>query len=98
MTALLAATGLAGPSFLDNARAKARELEGVFLNTLMSEMFSSVEAEGGYAEETWRSMQAEQMAGAMAETGGIGLADDVLRSLIELQQSLSQPAPDGARP
>ena len=46
----------------------------MFLNTLMKEMFSSVKTDdknfgGGFAEETWRGMQAEQFAGAMADTG-----------------------------
>ena len=59
---------------LATIRAQAEELEGVFLNTLMSEMFSSIDARGefggGFAEETWRSMQSEQFAGAMAQVLG----------------------------
>jgi peptidoglycan hydrolase FlgJ len=72
-------------------RAQAEELEGVFLNTLMSEMFSSIDARGefggGFAEETWRSMQSEQFASAMAEAGGIGLADSLVADLIKLQEA-----------
>lgn len=75
----------------DRLRQQATELEGVFLNTLIKEMFASVETEGdfggGYAEETWRGMQAEQLANAMAEAGGIGLADALLADLIALQAS-----------
>jgi flagellar protein FlgJ len=67
----------------------------VFLNTLMKEMFSSLKTDenafgGGFAEETWRGMQAEQMAAAMAETGGIGLADSIMGDLLALQEA----APD----
>ena len=52
----------------------------MFLNTLTKEMFSSVKTDdknfgGGFAEDTWRGMQAEQFASAMADQGGIGLAD-----------------------
>lgn len=72
-------------------RKQAEELEGVFLNTLMKEMFNSIDAEGdfggGFAEETWRGMQAEQFAAAMAESGGIGLADSLMADLIALQEA-----------
>lgn len=78
-------------------RKKAVELEGVFLNTLMSQMFSSLNARngfgGGQAEETWRSMQSEYYANEMAASGGIGLADDIMRNLINQQAALSPAAP-----
>ena len=62
----------------EKLRKQAVDLEGVFLNTLMKEMFSSIKTDeasfgGGFAEETWRGMQAEQFAGALAETGGIAV-------------------------
>lgn len=71
---------------------QAKDFEGVFLNTLMKEMFSSVKTDdknfgGGFAEETWRGMQAEQFAGAMAEQGGIGLADQLMPTLLKLQEA-----------
>jgi flagellar protein FlgJ len=77
----------------DKLKAQATELEGVFLNTLMKEMFSSLNTDedsfgGGYAEETWRGMQAEQMAEAMADAGGIGLADSILSDLLALQEAI----------
>ena len=45
----------------------------MFLNTLIKEMFSSLKTDesamgGGFGEETWRGMQAEQLADAMAQT------------------------------
>ena len=71
---------------------QAVELEGVFLNTLMKEMFSSISTEensfgGGFAEETWRGMQAEQFASVVAEKGGIGLADQLMGDLLRLQEA-----------
>ncbi|AEQ51883.1 rod-binding protein [Pelagibacterium halotolerans] len=72
-----------------NLREKAVELEGVFLNTLVSEMFKGLETDsmfgGGYAEETWRGMMAEQYAAEMAQAGGIGIADQMVAALIETQ-------------
>ena len=76
---------------LRRMRQQAKELEGVFLNTLMKEMFSGIDTKGafggGFAEETWRGMQAEQYAAAMAEAGGIGLADSLMADLIALQET-----------
>ncbi len=75
-------------------RAQAEELEGVFLNTLTKTMFEGVDARsafgGGFAEETWRSMQAEQFASAMAGSGGIGLADELMHDLLALQEAAQQ--------
>jgi Rod binding domain-containing protein len=83
-------------------KEKATELEGVFLNTLMSEMVKASDTEGmfggGYAEETWRGMLGEEYANNMAGNGGIGLADDILRDLILSQQSINAPRPAAAQP
>jgi flagellar protein FlgJ len=75
---------------------QARDLEGVFLNTLMKEMFSSIKTDdasmgGGFGEETWRGMQAEQMANAVANQGGIGLAKQLMPTLLSMQEA--KPAP-----
>lgn len=85
------------PGLANNIREKAEELEGVFLNTLMSQMFNSIETRsgfgGGYAEETWRGMQAEQYANLIAEGGGVGLADQIVANLLSAQESAQQTAP-----
>ena len=76
----------------EKLRKQAVELEGVFLNTLMKEMFASIQTDessfgGGFAEETWRGMQGEQFANAIAEQGGIGLADQLMGDLLRLQEA-----------
>ena len=76
----------------EKLRKQAVELEGVFLNTLMKEMFSSIKTDeanfgGGFAEETWRGMQAEQFGNAIAEAGGIGLANQLMGDLLRLQEA-----------
>lgn len=80
----------AGAQPMDRLRQQAEELEGVFLTTLVKEMFAGIDTEGtfggGFAEETWRSMQAEQYAAAMAQNGGIGLADALMAGLLRFQE------------
>ncbi len=76
---------------LNVAREKAEELEGIFLNTLMSQMFSSIKSDGmfggGQGEDTWRSMQSEQYANMLAKNGGIGLADQIMADLLAIQEN-----------
>lgn len=80
------------PEQLGQLRAQAEDLEGVFLNTLMKEMFASLSSDkeamgGGFGEDTWRGIQAEQMADAVARAGGIGLADSFMSDLLKLQEA-----------
>lgn len=76
----------------DRLYKQAKDLEGVFLNTLTKEMFSSIKTDsesfgGGFGEETWRGMQAEQFANSLAEQGGIGLADALMPDLLRMQEA-----------
>ncbi len=96
----LPSTGAHGPQASKALRQQASSLEGVFLNTLTSEMFSSIKTDGtfggGFGEETWRSMQAEQLADSIAQSGGLGLADDITRSLLDMQEAAqNQTIPQG---
>jgi flagellar protein FlgJ len=94
---IFSASAPAGSPATVRLRAQAEELEGVFLNTLTKEMFAGAGARGtsggSFAEETWRGMQSEQFAASIAQAGGIGLADQIVRSLFDLQQSQSQGDP-----
>lgn len=92
MAVTLASALTHSPAYAD-LREKAVELEGVFLNTLVSEMFKGLETDsmfgGGYAEETWRGMMSQQYAAEMARAGGIGIADKMVANLIEMQESMA---------
>lgn len=81
---------------------QAKGLEGIFINTLTSQMFSSIKTDGpfggGFGEQTWRGMQSEQIADQIAKSGGIGLADQIAQNLLDAQQAAQSPAvaPAGA--
>jgi Rod binding domain-containing protein len=87
----LASTAAKPATYPPALMKKAKELEGVFLNTLTSEMFSSIKTDGefggGFGEQTWRSMQAEQMADQISASGGIGLAQNITRNLLDAQEA-----------
>jgi flagellar protein FlgJ len=80
------------PAQIGKLRNQAVQLEGLFLNTLVGQMFSSLKTDGsafggGFAEQTWRGMQSEQIATGMARSGGIGLADQLMDGLIRMQEA-----------
>ncbi|MCC0016864.1 MAG: rod-binding protein [Rhodobiaceae bacterium] len=89
----LPATGAALPAPTpDHARAaqQAQEFESVFLSTMLSQMFAGLETDGpfhgGHAEQQFRGFLVEEYANAIAQSGGIGLADAVARELIAIQE------------
>jgi len=75
------------------ARAAAEDFEAVFLNSMFSQMFTNVDGEGpfGGSQSTgvWRSFLTEEYAKSFAKKGGIGIADEVYRSLIAQQEASS---------
>jgi flagellar protein FlgJ len=94
MLASISSPAVAGAKPNAALRKQAQDLEGAFLNTLTSQMFSSIKTDGafggGFGEQTWRGMQSEQFASALAQSGGIGLADQITASLMDVQQAAQQ--------
>jgi Rod binding domain-containing protein len=72
------------------AMAAAQDFEAVFLNSMFQEMFTSIDGDGpfggGGATGVWRSMLTDQYARSFAKAGGIGIADQVYRTLIAQQE------------
>ncbi len=79
------------PALLAKLRAKAEAFEATTLDQLLKPMFDTVDSAhglfgGGPGEQTWRPMLVSEMAKQMAHAGGIGLAQPVLRALIQAQE------------
>jgi Rod binding domain-containing protein len=75
----------------EQARQVAEQFEGIFINQMLSSMFEGIGGEddifnGGYAEETYRGLMTETYADAITKSGGIGIADNIMRELIGLQE------------
>ncbi len=72
------------------ARKAAEEFEQTFLTTMMESMFAGVETSapfgGGHAEQQFRSVLLGEYAKDMAKTGGIGIADEVYREILAIQE------------
>jgi len=75
----------------NKARANAVDFEATFLNEMFSHMFTGIDGDGpfggGGAGGVWRSFLSDEYAKTFAKSGGIGLADDVYRSLIAQQEA-----------
>ena len=78
----------------EKARATAKDFEAVFLSTMFQQMFSGLKTEapfgGGYGEEVFREMLADEYAREVSASGGIGLADEVYREILAIQEGQNQ--------
>ncbi|MFN3834569.1 MAG: rod-binding protein [Glycocaulis sp.] len=83
--------GTNGISSAEQARRVAEEFEAVFLAQLIEQMMGeSTQSEmfgGGPGESAFRGMLNEEYAKVMARAGGIGLADDLTREIMRLQEA-----------
>jgi len=81
----------AKPSTEAKARATAQDFEAAFLSSMFQHMFTNTDGEGPMGNTTgvgpWRSLLTQEFGKSMASKGGIGLADQVYRSLIAQQSA-----------
>jgi peptidoglycan hydrolase FlgJ len=91
-----AALSKVSPEAKAKAQKQATNFEGMFLNSMFSEMTNGLKGEGPFGNTVgtgiWRSMQIEQYAKSFAQAGGIGIAKNVYRTLVMQQAKVaSQP-------
>src|SRR5262245_51550555 len=69
---------------------KAQDFEAVFLNSMFSQMTSGIKGDGPFGDTpgtgVWRSMMTEEYSKSFAKAGGVGISNDVYRTLI-IQQA-----------
>ena len=86
------------PQAQAKAKSTAQDFEGMFLNSMCSQMTSGLQGEGPFGSTTgtgvWRSMLTEQYSKSFAKAGGVGISKDVFRELI-LQQAKTAGQPQG---
>ena len=78
------------PQAQAKAKATATDFEAMFLNSMFSQMTAGLKGEGPFGDTpgtgVWRSMLTEQYSKSFAKAGGVGISNDVFRTLI-LQQA-----------
>jgi len=77
------------PQAQAKAKATATDFEAMFLNSMFSQMTSGIKGEGPFGDTpgtgVWRSMLTEQYSKSFAQAGGVGISNDVFRTLIMQQ-------------
>ncbi|WP_024517945.1 flagellar assembly peptidoglycan hydrolase FlgJ [Bradyrhizobium sp. Tv2a-2] len=82
------------------AKATATDFEAMFLNSMFSQMTSGLKGEGPFGDTVgtgvWRSMLTEQYSRSFAKAGGVGIANEVYRTLIMQQARTASGDPASA--
>jgi Rod binding domain-containing protein len=87
----LAARGEAPRATADagSARAAAEEFEAVFLSQMLEHMFAGISTDGpfggGRSEQIFRSMMINEYGRMIAQSGGVGIADEVMGEILQVQ-------------
>jgi Rod binding domain-containing protein len=84
----------AGSAAETKARGTASDFETMFLEQALDQVFSSVGQDGPMGENgtggsVYRSMLVKEYAGNVVKSGGVGIADQVFREIMRLQEGAS---------
>lgn len=83
-------SSLAGSPEGQKIKKTADDFESMFLEQMVDRMTQTGGAEGPMGEngtggEVWRSMLSNQYAKTIAKAGGLGISDQIMRSMIQIQ-------------
>jgi peptidoglycan hydrolase FlgJ len=73
-----------------SAKGAAENFESFFVGQMLEYMWEGVEVDpmfgGGHAEEMWRSMLNQEYGKHIAKAGGVGIASNVMTSMLRAQE------------
>ncbi|MBQ8465185.1 MAG: rod-binding protein [Alphaproteobacteria bacterium] len=87
---------LAGNQTFNKAEAQkaAEDFEAFFITSTLESMFAGVKTDGlfggGSAEKIYRSMLFDEYGKLMAKSGGVGVSEQVMNSIMAMQEMNSQ--------
>jgi len=74
-----------------DAKKAAQDFEAVFLSEMLGNMYEGISTDGpfggGHGESVMRSLLTDEYAKSIAARGGVGIAENVYRELIHLQET-----------
>ena len=80
-----------GTSNPAKARAAAESFEAFFIGQYIEHMFAGIRTDGmfngGQGEKVFRSLLMQEYGTAIAKAGGIGIADAVQKSILQMQEN-----------
>ena len=70
----------------------AQDFETMALNQLLTPIFETVDGSkgpfgGGPGEAAWKPMMVSEMAKAMSQQGGLGLAQPIMQQMLRMQEA-----------
>jgi Rod binding domain-containing protein len=72
------------------AKAASQDFEAVFLNSMFQQMFTGIGGDGPFggngATGVWRSFLTDEYSKTFAKAGGIGISDEIYKSLMAQQE------------
>lgn len=93
-------TSLLGNKIFSKEEAKetAQDFEAFFMTKMMESMFEGISTDGmfggGNAEKVYRSLLLNEYGKTMAKTGSIGVSDDIMSAILQMQEAASSQAND----
>ena len=80
------------PEQVERTRRSAQEFEALAVAQMLQPMFNTVDTSkglfgGGKGEAAWKPMMVEEMGKMLAKSGGIGIADAVLKEMLRMQET-----------
>jgi peptidoglycan hydrolase FlgJ len=92
---MAAALTKVSPQAQTKAKSTAQDFEAMFLNSMFAQMTSGLKGEGPFGDTpgtgVWRSMLTEQYSKSFAKAGGVGISNEVYRTLILQQAKQASP-------
>ena len=85
-----AAAAGAGATIDPRMRETAQEFEAVFLAQVLQTMNAGIGGPGPFSDgdnEAWSGMLQEEYGRLISRSGGIGVADSLLREMLKMQES-----------
>ncbi len=78
------------PMQMKKIRETAQEFEAVFIGEMLRPMFENIDPaapfNGGHGGQVWKDMQVDEFGKAIARSGGVGLADSIVRTMLQMQE------------
>ncbi len=85
------ASPLEGRVAHEDARQAAEDFEAFFISQMLADMFAGIDTDplfgGGPGETVFRSLMIDEYGKSVASSGGVGIADSVMREIIRLQEA-----------
>ncbi len=79
----------------EKAKAAAESFEAFFIGQYLEHMFAGIRTDGmfggGQGENVFRSMMMQEYGKTIAARGGLGIADSVYKSILQMQEREQTP-------